>query len=331
MSLFERSLFMCYMAGAGQITAEAGGALAFLNTVGEDGFYLLSPYGEVCKRLRDFSLAHPDIGLPCTPFGVVLDFHHGAYMGSVERKAFGHFDYNAGDDMTWNLIDMIWPDGWEVMGKDEAGTMVNGPYGDTFDILLQNAPQAVLDSYPCLILSGDLRLSGGEAARFRNFVEQGGTLLLNTAFLEQFPEYASAGREDTPATLRSGKGRVVLCGPDYSVAQLDGILREELSARLPVRVSGDIQYLVNIIEDGVLVTLINNAGVTKAPRSRPVTDPAQRKAVTIAWTAGDRVESVTDIKNDRAHVPVDNSVSIDVPPGGIVILEMRTRRASGRP
>ena len=30
------------------------------------------------------------------------------------------------------------------MGRNEAGAMVNGPLGDTFDILLQNAPQKVL-------------------------------------------------------------------------------------------------------------------------------------------------------------------------------------------
>lgn len=119
-------------------------------------------------------------------------------------------------------------------------------------------------------------------------------------------------------------------GPNNSVAQLDGILREELSARLPVRVSGEIQYLVNTINGGALVTLINNAGVTKAPRSRPVTDPAQRKTVTVTWTAGGGVKSVRDIKNGRAHVPVDNAVTLDVPPGGVAILEMRVRGASGQ-
>ena len=58
--------------------------------------------------------------------------------------------------MTWDLINLIWPGCWEVMGRNHAGAMVNGPLGDTFDILLQNAPQRVLNSYPCLILSGDI-------------------------------------------------------------------------------------------------------------------------------------------------------------------------------
>ena len=37
MSLLERALFMSYMAGAGQISAEAGGAIAFLTTLDAEG------------------------------------------------------------------------------------------------------------------------------------------------------------------------------------------------------------------------------------------------------------------------------------------------------
>ena len=324
MSLFERSLFMCYLAGAGQITAEAGGALAFLTTQGANGLYALSPYGEVCKRLRDFSLACPDIGIPCTPFGVVLDVHHGAYPGFGARKAFWHFDYNAGDTMTWDLIDLVWPGGWEVMGRDEAGTLVNGPLGDTFDILLQNAPQAVLDSYPCLVLSGNIRLSPEESARLRQYVSQGGTLILNSAFLRQFPEYGETLPPAAPKTLSEGKGRVILYGPDYSVAALDGILRGELARHLPVRVSGGVQYLVNITRAGVLVTLINNAGVTKAPKSPPVVDPAQARTARVAWTGGAKMAEARDIKNNRTlAADPDGGITVHLPPGELAVLEMR--------
>ncbi len=326
MSLFERSLFMCYMAGAGQITAEAGGALAFLAAQDKDGLYRLSPYGEVCKRLRDFSLAFPDIGIPCTPFGVVLDYHHGAYPGFGRRKAFWHFDYNAGDTMTWELVDLIWPGGWEVMGKDEAGTLVNGPHGDTVDILLQNAPQQVLDSYPCLILSGDLHLSPEESARLRQYVAQGGILILNSAFLGQFPEYGGGESPATPKSLSNGKGRVILYGPHYSVAALDGILREELARYLPVRVSGGVQYLVNITGTGVLVTLINNAGVTKAPRKRPVVDTTQTRTARVVWTDGTTIGEARDIKNRRTlAADQDGGITVNLPPGEIAILTIQTR------
>ncbi len=226
MSLFERALFMSYMAGAGQITAEAGGAISFLPKVDEKGRYRLSPYGEVCQRLREFSLAHPDVGIAVTPFAVVLDYHHGAYPGFGRRRAFWQFDYNAGDLMTWELINLIWPGGWEVMGKHEAGTLVNGPYGDTFDMLLQNAPQKVLNSYPCLILSGDLRLSAPEVARYTNYVHQGGTLILNTAYLRDFPQYGKLPKAGAREEVNCGQGHVIIYGPDYQLAQLAPIIEE---------------------------------------------------------------------------------------------------------
>ncbi len=321
LSLFERSLFLCYLSGAGQLTAEAGGAIAFLPTLDTQGRYPLSPYGEVCKRLRDFSLAHPEIGTPLTPFGIVLDFYHGAYPGFGKRKAFWHFDYNAGDIMTWNLIDLIWPGGWEVMGKEEVGTLVSGPFGDTFDILLQNASQKVLNSYPCLILSGDLTLSPAEAARYVAYVRQGGTLLLNTAFLRDFPSYA---RKRGQGVLKDGKGRVLIYGPDFDPRALSLLLPPLLAQHLPVQVSPGIEYLVNQTSQGFLVTLLNNKGVTKAFRSKAVVDRAQAVEVTVSWPASLRATSVTELKNQRLlPLPRSRTVTLTIPAGEVAVLEIK--------
>ena len=326
MSLFERALFMSYLAGAGQISAEAGGAIAFLTTLDEEGRYRLSPYGEVCRRLREFTLAHPDVGIAVTPFAVVLDYYHGAYPGFGKRRAFWHFDYNAGDNMTWELINLIWPGGWEVMGRNEAGAMVNGPLGDTFDILLQNAPQKVLNSYPCLILSGDIRLSAAEMARYTNYVHQGGTLILNTAYLRNFPQYAGilpgAKRHETT----SGKGRVIAYGPDFQVDEVATIIREELARCLPVRVSSGVEYLVNVKAGSIYVTLINNDGVTKEPRRKPVIDASQGRTVAVSYQGKSRVSSVVDIKNHQTlAVKNGTEVALSIPAGQVAILEFRLK------
>jgi len=322
LSLFERALFMSYMAGASQITAEAGGALAFLTTLDEQGRYQLSPYGQVCQRLRQFSLAHPDVGLAYTPLAVVLDYHHGAYPGFGKKKAFWHFDYNAGDTMIWDLINLIWPGGWEVMGRNEAGTMVNGPLGDMCDILLQNAPQPVLNSYPCLILCGDVRLSAPEVARYISYVHQGGTLLLNTSYLRNFPQFApppeSNSRQDRP----HGKGRVILFGPDFRTDPLASLLREQLARCLPVKVSPGVQYLVNLKAGSVFVTLINNNGVTKEPRRKPVIDASKHCTVSVCYLGELQVQAVKDIKNQRSCVVRNGTeVTLTIPAGEVAILE----------
>jgi len=324
MSLFERSLFMSYMAGAGQLTAEAGGAIAFLDTPDDAGVYPLSPYGEVCKRLRDFSKQHPDIGVPLTPFGIVLDKFHGAYPGFGEKKAFWHFPYSPGDTMTWHLVDSIWPGGWEVMGRDELGAMVNGPYGDTFDVLLQNASQSVLNSYPCLILSGDMRLESDEVLRIQQYVEQGGTLLVNAAFLSQFPEEWRAGVDTTTVV---GQGRVVTYGPDYDITALDALIRDALAKQLPVRVSGGVQYLVNLKSDAVLVTLINNDGVTKAPREPVRVDASKSRTAAITYTGEGKVLSASDIKDNRPiALHADGGYQLEIAAGEIAVVAITLDR-----
>lgn len=321
-SLFERSLFMSYMAGAGQITAEAGGAISFLPELDEKGRYRLSPYGNVCKKFRDFTLSHPDVGIPCTPFGIVLDYYHGAYPGFGKRQAFGYFDYTVGDKMTWDLINLVWPGGWQVMGKNEAGTMVNGPVGDTVDVLLQNASQRVLNSYACLILSGDVRLSAAEIARYTGYVRQGGTLILNTAYLGYFPEYAKGTPTSNPSELTDGKGRVIVYGPDFQLERLGPILQGELARLLPVTVSPGVQYLVNVKPGSLYVTLINNNGVTKAPKAKPVVDASKVATLSVSYKGGAIVGSVRDILRDRTLPMKDRGeISLTLPPGQVEIVE----------
>lgn len=326
LSLFERTLFMSYMAGASQITAEAGGAISFLPVLDEQGRYRLSPYGKVCKRLREFTLAHPDVGVPLAPIGIVLDFHHGAYPGFEKRQVFGYFDYTAGDQMTWDLIDLIWPGGWEVMGKNEVGAMVSTPFGDSFDVLLQNAPQKVLNSYPGLVLSGDVKLSAGEVARYIGYVQQGGTLILNRVFLRDFPAYMQRIGEHSSGEVSDGKGRVIVYGPEFRVEQLGPLLRNQLVRLLPVEVKGDVEYLVNCRGNSVYVTLINNKGVTKAPRAKAVVDESQATAATVVSRCEELVKVARDIKNNRLlEVRHGNQVAVTIPAGGMAIVELDYR------
>jgi hypothetical protein len=226
--------------------------------------------------------------------------------------------------MTWELINLIWPGGWEVMGRKERGTMVNGPFGDSFDVLLQNAPSSVLNSYPCLLLSGDIRLSAAEVERFTHYVQKGGTLILNTAYLRDFPQYAKLSAGNAQRNLTDGKGRVIWYGPDFRVDQLPPILREQLTRCLPVTVSPGVEFAVNILPEHIWVTLINNEGVTKEPRKPAVIDATQSRTVSVSYQGRARVRSVADIKNQRAYVvQKGREVSVNLSAGEVVILEFR--------
>ena len=322
LNLVERSFVMSYMSGADCVVAEAGAAISFYSEVDSaTGLYKISPYGEVCRDFNAFTKANPDVGITYTPIAIALDYYHGMDRHSSGNKAFGKFAYNSGDQMTYNLVDMIWPGTWAVESNgNETGALSNGPYGDSFDFLLQNASQEVLNTYPAIILSGDITLSSAEVERYKAYVKQGGTLVLNTAYLSQFPEYKGT-LSNNRYEKTDGNGKVIVYGPDYSVTQLDSIIRELLSKLLPFSFSSNIQSIVNVKDGYMYVTLMNSDGVTKTSHGTPVFNSNKDKTVTVTYNGSLKIKSVKDIYNDRSVSLSSNKCSVSLKAGDIVVLE----------
>lgn len=322
MSLLKRSYFMSFMSGANSVVAEGGGAISFYEQIDENGNYILSPYGEVGKEFYDFTRKNSDIGVTYTPFGIVLDFYHGVYPGFGQRRAFHHFPYNDGDNMTWNVMDLFFPTGWEVMGRKEEGTLVNGPFGDTCDVILQNAPQKVLNSYPVLILSGDISFSKEEIERYGDYVRQGGTLVLNSAYLDYFPEYKKDYNDKNVYEINEGSGTVVVYGPDYSTENLYSIIQNKHNELVPFTFSDDVQYIINISEDYIYLTLINNLGVTKDYRDPPVIDPLKKIDLKIEYIGKESIISAYDIYRDEPVIlSNENIINLTIDPGELTVLK----------
>ena len=201
---------------------------------------------------------------------------------------------------------------------------MNGPYGDTCDALLQNASQEVLNSYPCLILSGSITLSGGESNRYINYVKQGGTLVLNTAYLQFFPDYKSKYSGSGAKEFADGKGKVIVYGPDYDVTALDGIIKDQLSKLVPFTVTGgQIEHIINIKDGTMYVTLINNDGYTNTPQGDAAMDNSKTKNVTVTYTGNLTVKSVAEIYSKTKVTLSGKSVSISVKPGDGKVLEFK--------
>ncbi len=321
MSLLRRTYFMSYMAGAPYIVAEAGGAISFYDTTDGNGNYELSPYGHVGKEFHDFTRDNPDIGIAYIPFGIVLDYYHGVYPGFEKKLAFNHFPYNKGDTMTWKLLDLFFPGGWETMGRQEEGTLVNGPYGDTCDVLLQNASQEVLNSYPVLILSGDIILSSEEALRYTSYVKQGGTLVLNSAYLDYFPNYKQEFSGQQRYEIADGEGKVIVYGKDYSVNELDGIIREQFAIRMPFKMSEDIEHIVTVKNGSLYIALLNSDGVKKDFHTPPKVDATKAKTVEITYTGGLKIKRVYNLITKTNIDYSDNRVKMIIEPGELTVFE----------
>ncbi len=130
-----------------------------------------------------------------------------------------------------------------------------------------------------------------------------------------------------------GRGRVVfsavpdLLGLDERLTPSSAHLLAHLTTdATPVRVSGDVQYLINRTARGWIITLINNNGVFKPQQGMAQVDRRATVDATVDLR-GKRIEAARewtteaslDVQRDGAN---NDRVRLQVPPGGIRIVEL---------
>lgn len=333
MSIFERSFLMSMMAGADALIAEAGGTLAFYDKKNKNGYYILSPYGKICQKLNSFQKSYPNRGITITPCAIVLDRYHGMEALDGANHAFGIFPYNSGDEMTKNLIEMIWPETFNLnLLGGEWRALDNNDLGDNFDFFLQNVDSKLLNTYPFVILSGNLKLSSEEVSKLMFYVEQGGYLFLNQSYLNMFLYLKDKinMRDKNRFDLPYKKGLFIIYGPEYNAINIKPILKKMLIQYLPFSISAEIEYLVNIKDNEFYVTLINNDGVKKSPHSPPVIDYNAKKTITVKYNGQGRFSEISDIWNKHKLIINSscNSASLTLGPGDSAVLLFKTNASN---
>jgi len=333
LNLTERSFVMSYMSGASAILAEAGASIGFYDTIGKNGYYDVTPYGDLCRKFYDFVKQNRDIGIVYSPIAIVLDYYHGIESGWDEKtvwathkinKAFGQFDYNSGDYMTKDLLMMIYGDSYVIDNtvlSPESTKLVNRKYTDFIDVLLQNASKTVINSYPAVILSGDITLSDEETEKFREYADNGGILVLNTAYLKFFPEYAQNSTLTDVLTIRRGAGKVIIYGSDHKADRLEKIIENLYHELSLVDVFGEVEVISSINKKNVYVTLINNEGVTKEPEKEEIIDKKIKKRVSLRLCQGLKFSNVRDIYNNHSLNINKDTVSLTLKAGDIAVLK----------
>lgn len=314
-SLLERSMLMSYMAGADAVIAEAGGAISFYEEQNSDETYILSPYGEVFRHLTAFTKQH-QVGITYTPVAILLDYYHGMDRQPSGQKAFGKFPYQEADYRTFALIEKLWPETFSVeRNGNEKGTLVNGPFADQFDFLLQDAPLQLLKTYKTVMLSGDVRLSETELDNLKAYAKAGGRVLADSHNFIQFG-FDSIGANHT-LKVKLGKGELI----SFKFSALDEIMKEYFKYDVPFKISEPVEYLVNIKDGTFYVTLINNDGVTKTPLNDPVTDRSKSKTITVTYTGKAVLNTIREIWKNKLISYNGNSVTIVLEPGEAAVLE----------
>ena len=141
--------------------------------------------------------------------------------------------------------------------------------------------------------------------------------------------------EPLVTTNKVGKGTVVfvavpdLLGEDQRMTPLAAhLLAHVFADATPLKVRGDVEYLVNRNENGWVVTLFNNNGVIKPQQglaqvdrnayvSAAISLPGQRLGKVWDWTTEKEVE----VKNELGQ----DGVTVSIAPGGVVVIELRLR------
>jgi hypothetical protein len=199
MTWYKMDVWHQYLAGAG----------AFYHEQGFDEFWTpggttaagvhplqLSPKGKVVDRFLKVTKEHPDRGTPVTPVAFLVDYAHGWDPSPFVPHAYD--DYAKRPDLTRygdheQMLNEYVRTAYHPIGvKAEApvtGTSevnVPGVFGNIFDVIYAYPDVkkwTTIDTYPVVIVAGDIALTSPEGERLAKYVANGGTLLVANAHL----------------------------------------------------------------------------------------------------------------------------------------------------
>ncbi len=289
-SLAKRVYYMSYMSGAQYFLEEAGGVYFFNGErLGSDGLPQLSPFGEMAQEFAQFTATHPDRGDPYAHAAVLLEHKHGMGLGWFQSGK--PWDYLATDTAySWitAVFNALWPSSFLTQPVDnypEANYMVRGPFGETVDVLLENAALEKLKRYKILFLAGDLTPSRDLLSRLYEFLVAGGTVVIQYPQQSIFGELRGQTYQQNPiGNIATSRAYRYPYSTGSVIYLLDGSAYDELLANLywekmPIRVQGNVGVMLNRLERSWVVTLINNTGVSKRPTTAEVNDGGSVSAI----------------------------------------------------
>jgi len=156
----------------------------------------LSPKGKLVDRFLRLTAAAPDRGTPFTPVAFLVDYAHGwepapfwpnsfkNWHGHQDRFRFGIHERML-EEYLWTAYYPIGPESEKpITGTNEV--YLPGVFGDIFDVIFaypEVKKWRTLDTYPVVIVAGEIELTEPEGRRLAQYVDNGGTLLVADAHL----------------------------------------------------------------------------------------------------------------------------------------------------
>jgi len=196
---------------------------------------------------------------------------------------------------------------------------INGLPADLIGVHLTDAT-AEADNARCLSGEAPQDLSG-QVFRYQKIEAKDAQVLIQT------PD------GDPLVTVNKiGKGRVVFCalpdllGEDERVTPFAAHMFAHLLADItPLRVSGDVEYLINRAARGWVVTLINNNGVFKPQQGMAQVDRSATVTATISLPGRGILSAQDWISDNTLDIEKQNgqdTVRLRIAPGEIAVVEL---------
>ena len=154
---------------------------------------------------------------------------------------------------------------------------------------------------------------GGQDLREHAATLESGSTDLNTVQVHYNP--IAQRLASMPADLLGDSGG--------AIAELE-ILRGDLVGILYGATRGDVEYLINRTDNSWIVTLLNNNGVYKSQQGMAQVDRNAYVNVAISLRS-DNIQSASDWINDAALKVDANNLNLRIAPGGIAVVELRTK------
>jgi hypothetical protein len=242
------------------------------------------------------------------PFGDIFDV-----LTTAAKDFDGYRAVVLGGRAEWNsILDEYVRNGGTVVLN--AGQIRNVPQ-TLLGVRLTNAT-AEADAAQC----ADAPDLSGQLFRYEKVELKGATTLI-----------AAANGDPLVTVNKVGKGTVVfstlpdLLGVDERVTPFAAhMLAHVFADATPVQVRGDVEYLINRTANSWIVTLLNNNGVYKPQQGMAQVDRNAYVDVSISLR-GEKIQSAGDWISDAAVKVEANNVSLRLAPGGIAVVELRTK------
>lgn len=192
----------------------------------------LSPFGRATEDFQSFVSKLPDRGESYTPIAILLSYGHGYERVNYRCKMLHDFAEDMNDRELRELFNVCWHPSAILEGQPaspDVQSMPSGVYGDLFDVLVDRPAKAkAIHQYPVVWSAGDVNLTGEMLATIEEYIQNGGTLVVNAANAKGLPAkltgWKALGTSSREKDWSLDADDVVRLSPPFEIAhvKLDG-------------------------------------------------------------------------------------------------------------